>query len=79
MIPTDFTKATSVGAIVETIQSLVKRGIAARFGIVPSGKTQAAIDQARTVYYLNEAYGLGAVMSYFETVGDLIVRDISKH
>ena len=68
VIPIDFTIANGVSTVVETLQALVKRGIAARFGVVPSGNTQTALDQAKTLYYLNEAYGLAIVMKYLETV-----------
>lgn len=39
-----------------------------RFGLVPAGKKRSAIEQATVVYYLQDAYGLAAVMEYLELV-----------
>jgi UDP-glucose:glycoprotein glucosyltransferase len=50
--------------------SLVKRGIPLRWGLVPQTLTEGSSEQARVVYYLQDAYGLSAVISYLRAVGD---------
>ena len=60
-----------VELLVESIQTFVKRKIPIRFGIVPMTTSAAAINQAKIVYYLLDAYGLSAVFAYLETVGSL--------
>lgn len=54
--------------LIETLQTFVKRAIPIRFGIVPSINSDAAADQAVIVYYLLDAYGLSAVLSYLSEV-----------
>lgn len=68
VFPVNFSDRREILTVTETLQSLVKRMIAARFGIVPTTNTAHSIDQAKVFYYLSEAYGLAAVMKYFEIV-----------
>ena len=62
-----------VTSVVETIMSLVKRGIPLRWGLVPQTLTEGAVQQAKVVYYLQDAYGLSAVINYLQAVS--IMRD----
>ena len=52
----------------ESLQTFVKRKIPIRFGIVPLTNSEAALNQAKVVYHLQNAYGLGAVIAYIEAV-----------
>jgi UDP-glucose:glycoprotein glucosyltransferase len=71
IVPIDFTHAPDVSSVVDTIMSLVKRGIPLRWGLVPQTLTEGASEQARVVYYLQDAYGLSAVINYLRAVGEL--------
>lgn len=62
-----------VTSVVETIMSLVKRGIPLRWGLVPQTLTEGAVQQAKVVYYLQDAYGLSAVINYLQAVS--VMRD----
>ena len=53
--------------------SLVKRGIPLRWGLVPQTLTEGAVQQAKVVYYLQDAYGLSAVINYLQAVS--VMRD----
>ena len=67
----DVSDVKDVELLVESLQTFVKRKIPIRFGIVPMTRSAAAIDQAKIVYHLLEAYGLSAVFAYLETVSCL--------
>ncbi|OMP84981.1 UDP-glucose:glycoprotein glucosyltransferase [Diplodia seriata] len=66
VIPVDLTNALDATLLVETLQSMVKRKLAVRWGIVPSTKNVRAERQAHVIYYLLEYHGLSAVMQYLE-------------
>lgn len=66
--PIDFSDRQQLITVVDTLQSLVTRQLPIRFGIVPTTFSFAAIEQAKVVYYLHEAYGLSAVMQYLRKV-----------
>lgn len=68
VIPLDLTNALDTALVVETLQNMVKRKLALRWGIVPSTKNIRAERQAHVVYYLQEYYGLSAVLQYLEHV-----------
>lgn len=57
--------------LVDSLYSFVQRKVAIRFGIVPSVKSAAAIDQAKIVYHLLDTYGLSAVITYMQAVSHL--------
>lgn len=57
--------------LVDSLYNFVQRKVAIRFGIVPSLKSAAAADQAKTVYHLLDTYGLSAVITYLQAVGHL--------
>ncbi|KAH7064697.1 UDP-glucose:glycoprotein glucosyltransferase-domain-containing protein [Macrophomina phaseolina] len=66
IIPLDLTHPLDTTLLVETLQNMVKRKLALRWGLVPSTKNIRAERQAHVVYYLQEYYGLGAVLQYLE-------------
>jgi UDP-glucose:glycoprotein glucosyltransferase len=68
IVPIDFTSAADVSSVIDTIMSLVKRGIPLRWGLVPQTLTEGALEQARVIYYLKDAYGLSAVINYLRAV-----------
>ncbi|GME40286.1 UDP-glucose:Glycoprotein Glucosyltransferase [Neofusicoccum parvum] len=76
VIPLDLTNALDATLLIETLQTMVKRKLALRWGVVPSTKNMVAEQQAKVVYYLLEYYGLGAVMQYLEM--SLKLKEISE-
>ena len=50
------------------MRMLVKRNIPIRFGFVPLALSAESEKQAKTVYYLQESYGLSAVIDYLSAV-----------
>lgn len=68
VLPLDLTDVKDIGLLVEQLQILVRRKIPIRFGIVPLTTSAAAVDQAKMVYHLLDAYGLSAVFAYLEAV-----------
>lgn len=71
IVPVDLTSAKHVSTILDTILSLVKRGIPLRWGIVPQTSTAGALGQAKVVYHLQDSYGLSAVINYLQAVSNL--------
>lgn len=76
VIPLDLTNALDTALVVETLQNMVKRKLALRWGIVPSTKNIRAERQAHVVYYLQEYYGLSAVLQYLEH--SLKIKEITE-
>ena len=68
ILPLDLSDVKDVELLVESLQTFVKRKIPIRFGIVPLATSEAAINQAKVVYHLLDAYGLSAVLAYLEAV-----------
>ena len=68
IVPVDFTSDEHVLTVLDTILSLIKRGIPLRWGIVPQTATKGALEQAKVVYYLQDSYGLSAVIKYLQAV-----------
>ncbi|KAH3953623.1 hypothetical protein HBH98_179880 [Parastagonospora nodorum] len=66
IVPIDFTSIDDVTTIVDTILSLVQRGIPLRWGLVPQILTDGALEQAKVIYYLQDAYGVAGVTSYLQ-------------
>jgi UDP-glucose:glycoprotein glucosyltransferase len=68
IVPVDFTSAKDVSLVVDTILSLIQRGIPLQWGLVPQTSTSGALNQAKVIYYLQDAYGLSAVATYLKAV-----------
>ncbi|KAF1916336.1 UDP-glucose:glyco protein glucosyltransferas-like protein [Ampelomyces quisqualis] len=66
IIPVDFTSMDDVTSVVDTIMSLVKRGIPVRWGLVPQTQTDGAVQQAKVIYYLQDTYGLSGMINYLQ-------------
>ena len=64
IIPIDFSDPKSVWVVVETLQDIIKRKVACRWGLVPVTSSPEAAEQARVVYHIQETYGLAALMEY---------------
>ena len=67
----DLTDIKDIEMVVEQLQTVVKRRIPIRFGIVPLVATPAMMDQAKIVYHIWDAYGLAALLSYLELVSTI--------
>ncbi|KAI4906206.1 hypothetical protein J4E90_010789 [Alternaria incomplexa] len=70
IVAVDLTSSEDVTTMLETILSLIRRGIPLRWGIVPQTATSGALEQAKVVYYLHDAYGLPAVIEYLQVLAD---------
>lgn len=68
VIPLNLADAKDVEMLVETLQAFVKRKIPIRFGIVPLTNSEIAVNQAKILYHMVEAYGLGLALAYLKTV-----------
>ncbi|ORY11797.1 UDP-glucose:glyco protein glucosyltransferas-like protein [Clohesyomyces aquaticus] len=64
ILPVDLSSREDVFAITETIQGMVKRGIAVRWGLVPRTLNKGGEAHAKIVYHLLKTYGLSTVMKY---------------
>lgn len=67
VLPIDLSQPDDVGLIIEQVRGFVQRKLPIRFGFVPVVGTEAALEQAKLVYYLKETYGIGVVLGYLET------------
>ena len=68
IVPVDLYNPKDVSTVVETLQNVVRRNVPIRWGLVPYTGSTTAAQQARVAYHLLDAYGLGALMTYFEDV-----------
>ena len=78
IIPMDLSDVGDIEVIVETLQTVIKNLVPIRFGVVPMITTPAAVDQAKVVYHLWDAYGLSAVFTYLEAVSSLLIFKLFK-
>ncbi|KAJ3578882.1 hypothetical protein NPX13_g1689 [Xylaria arbuscula] len=67
IVPVDLSNLDDIKLVVERLQSLVKRALPIRFGLVPLSPTKKAEERAKLVYYLTQNYGLPSVMSFLES------------
>ena len=67
IIPVDFADHKELETIVETIQSLIRRTVPVRFGLVPIFPTSESVNQAKVAYHILDTYGLSTLFSYFTT------------
>ncbi|KAI0394454.1 glycosyltransferase family 24 protein [Xylariaceae sp. FL0594] len=68
VVPVDFSNPDDINLVTERLQSLVKRAIPVRFGLVPLTPTQKSEEIAKLVYYLAESYGLPSLMTFLEAL-----------
>ncbi|KAF2730093.1 UDP-glucose:glyco protein glucosyltransferas-like protein [Polyplosphaeria fusca] len=66
ILPVDLTNKEDVFSVVETVQSLIKRKVPVRWGLVPRTNTPGAESHAKAVYHLLDTYGLSSVMKYLD-------------
>ncbi|KAJ4375310.1 killer toxin resistant protein [Neocucurbitaria cava] len=70
IVSIDFSSAEDVLTVIETVLSLVKRGIPLRWGLAPQTSTAGAAEQAAVIYHLQDTYGLSAVVKYLQALVD---------
>ena len=80
ILPVDLASRSDIKYIVEVIQSLVKRNVPIRFGLVPTTNTETSIANAKIAHHLQTTYGLAGLMKYLEAVStDSIKRRKMKY
>lgn len=68
VMPVDLSNSEDMNMISMTLFSFIKRMIPVRFGFVPTTSSPEAIAQAKVVHYLQETYGLAALIEYLDEV-----------
>lgn len=68
VIPMDFADAKDIEILLERLYAFIQRRIPVRFGLVPTFRSQASIDQAKLVKYLHDTYGLVTLLTYLQEV-----------
>lgn len=68
VMPVDLSSPKDMNMVSTTLFTFVKRMIPVRFGFVPTTSSPEAIAQAKVVHYLQETYGLAALIEYLEEV-----------
>ncbi|KFY30019.1 hypothetical protein V494_08322 [Pseudogymnoascus sp. VKM F-4513 (FW-928)] len=64
VFPVDLSNLQDVELVVTQLSDFVKRALPLRFGLVPLTNSDAALDQAKIVYYLLDSYGLSTTVAY---------------
>ncbi|KFY27310.1 hypothetical protein V493_03573 [Pseudogymnoascus sp. VKM F-4281 (FW-2241)] len=64
VFPVDLSNLRDVELVVEQLSDFVKRALPLRFGLVPLTNSNAALEEAKIVYYLLESYGLSTMVAY---------------
>ena len=64
VVPLDLANAKDLAILVNTLQVLVKRMIPIRIGFVPLVSSAETEKQAKIAFYLQEHYGLSALLAY---------------
>lgn len=65
----DFSSSEDL-TLMRQLFTLVGRGIPVRFGYVPISSTPEALEHAKIVYHLVDAYGVEALQTYLEALGE---------
>lgn len=68
IVSIDLTSTEQVTTLLDTILTLIRRGIPLRWGIVPQTSTPGALEQAKVAYHLQETYGITALEVYLQAV-----------
>jgi UDP-glucose:glycoprotein glucosyltransferase len=68
VIPIDLSHIDDPEIVSETVQSLIRREVPLRWGIVPITDSEISEQHGKILYYLLETYGLAAVMKYLTSV-----------
>lgn len=68
VLPVDLSNLEDIELVVEQIQSLIKRRLPLRFGIVPLTRNPLATEHAKVIYHLLDAYGLSTAMEYLQSM-----------
>jgi UDP-glucose:glycoprotein glucosyltransferase len=77
-VSVDFTSTEDVTTVLDTTLNLIRRGIPLRWGLVPQTSTREALEQAKVVYHLQEAYGVPAMEVYLQAVRVILPPCMSK-
>jgi UDP-glucose:glycoprotein glucosyltransferase len=72
VMPVDLTKPEDISMVSTTLFTFIKRMIPVRFGFVPTTSSPEAVAQAKVVRYLQETYGLAAMIEYLDEVRPII-------
>ncbi|KNG45048.1 glycosyltransferase family 24 protein [Stemphylium lycopersici] len=70
IVSVDLTSPEDVTTVLDTVWSLIRRGIPLRWGIVPQTRTPEALEQAKIVYHIQDVYGMSAVEVYLQASMD---------
>ncbi|EUC49820.1 glycosyltransferase family 24 protein [Bipolaris oryzae ATCC 44560] len=62
----DLTSTQDVTTLLDSTFNLIRRGIPLRWGVVPQSGSSDAIEQAKIIYHLLDAYGVSAVEVYLQ-------------
>lgn len=54
--------------VIQQLQTFVKRMIPVRFGLVPLASSPESIAQLKVAHYLQDTFGLSALIKYLEEV-----------
>lgn len=66
--PLRISERKDIEEVVESLQTLVKRKVPVRIGLVPIVTGEDSAGHAKVLYYLLQNYGLAAVIKYLELV-----------
>jgi UDP-glucose:glycoprotein glucosyltransferase len=68
VMPVDLSNPEDMNMVSTTLFTFIKRMIPVRFGFVPTTSSPEATAQAKVVHYLQETYGLAALIEYLDKV-----------
>jgi UDP-glucose:glycoprotein glucosyltransferase len=74
VMPVDLSNPEDIKMVSMTLFMFVKRMVPVRFGFVPTTSSPEAIAQAKVVHYLQETYGLAALVKYLDEVRSSIQK-----
>ncbi|KAK1147420.1 killer toxin resistant protein [Aspergillus melleus] len=66
VVPVDLSSLEDLSFVVRTMQAFVKKGIPARFAVVPMASSAGQKSQVKVAHYLQETYGLASLIHYLD-------------
>ena len=80
IVPIDVTKLKDLEMVTMSLQSLVKRKVPVRIGLVPAGTGDISVRYAKLSYHIVDTYGLSGLLAFYQEIlrGKKVIPNAEK-
>ena len=68
IVPIDISKRKDLELVTMSLQSLVKRNVPVRIGLVPTGTSETSVLFAKLSYHIVDTYGLSGLLAFYQEI-----------